>query len=663
MSEKESALALARFRLDSWLSPANAADSSTPRRAKFGLVCALLFMLAFGVRLLYWQDSLSQIIRNDLPLNGMTQLYEDQAKQIREQGGILYPAGQTDTSDARMVAHPPGYSILMAAVLGAFGGFDTGLRVIQILADASAAVIVMLIAAELFPLAVAIIAGTLVALSPHFAYFSMLIVPDSMVALPILLAVYLIIRATRRPGLLIVIAAGALVGLSCWLRSNALMLAPFLVLAVWLLFDRTRRLRYSVALIAATILAIAPITLRNWIVYHEFIPISLGAGITFMKGIADYDEAGRFGLPLTDGQTVEKEAEWYGKPEYARHLWVPDGVERERDRFARGLSIVRENPGWFLTVMLHRMGFMLRYNDFRRQNIRHNTTIAPTISASPNFGHGLAIPAGTTPMWFNSPEDLMANGTVLSPQAEVSLANDGHTLQVAGDDSEYGTLFASAPIAIHRKTDYVLTLSVYLDQEPMAVKVQAADPRIILAIVSIPAVDRRVLRMARRSTAEPGSTAWQLRTVMQVPFASGDVSEVRAVFSNNGVISQRPLALVDRAEMFEVGPTPHLWTRYPRAVVRAVQNNLYKTERLLPLVIIGVGLLVFARRRNALVTLLVVPCYYLLFHSAFHTEYRYILAMHYFLFVIAAVTLYCAGAAIKKGARLGVNRVRNGLAI
>jgi hypothetical protein len=109
--------------------------------------------------------------------------------------------------------------------------------------------------------------------------------------------------------------------------------------------------------------------------------------------------------------------------------------------------------------------------------------------------------------------------------------------------------------------------------------------------------------------------------------------------------------------MFAIGPTPHLWTRYPRAIVRAIQKNLFKTERLLPLILIGVGLLAASRRGDTLVILLVVPCYYLLVHSAFHTEYRYILAIHYFLFVMAALTLYCGGVVIKRVTLWGITRM------
>ena len=73
---------------------------------------------------------------------------------------------------------------------------------------------------------------------------------------------------------------------------------------------------------------------------------------------------------------------------------------------------------------------------------------------------------------------------------------------------------------------------------------------------------------------------------------------------------------------------------------------------------LGIILLAAARRWQVLLVLLVVPAYYLLVQSALHTEYRYILAMHYFLLAIAAVTLGCVGAAIKQASSLVVSRFR-----
>jgi cytochrome b subunit of formate dehydrogenase len=134
---------------------------------------------------------------------------------------------------------------------------------------------------------------------------------------------------------------------------------------------------------------------------------------------------------------------------------------------------------------------------------------------------------------------------------------------------------------------------------------------------------------------------------------------VRLVISNDRATTARPEIRITEIKLFSLGQTPYLWTRYPRLLVRGLQKNLFQTKILLPLVILGLGLLLWARRGRALIFLLTVPAYYLLIHAALSTEYRYILAIHYFFFILAAITLCGAGLAVKQGAQYFLNQFRS----
>jgi hypothetical protein len=565
-----------------------------------------------------------------------------------------------------MLIHPPGYPIMMTAFFkmsdepdkkSKLAEADRWMRVVQITVDSAASVLVFVIASELLPLAVAIIAGLLAGLSPHLAYYSLLVAPDSLAVLPILLAVYLIIRATKRPRLITVMAAGVMIGVSCWLRSNALLLAPFLSAVALLLFEAGKRWRYSIAMVGAAMIVISPVTIRNWAVYHRFIPLSLGAGITMMEGVAVFDKEGRFDLPANDAAARLKDVEWYGRQDYTDSLWVPDGIERDRARLKRALQAIRSDPAWFFRVMLRRMAFMLRYNDFEQQETLF-TTIAPTVLASPNFGHKLEPDGEMIRVWSNSAAELMASGTIISPGAKVSLT-DYETLEILSDNANYGDQFASALIPVREDTDYVLSIAVRLEQGPVEIKIGTTDSRVDLASVPAPEAERK--RSAKKETEEVGGIASGDGRPMKearLHFASGDQQQVRLLFYNNGASPSPKSMRVGRAEMFEVGPTPNLWTRHPRALIRGLQKNIFKTDTMRLLIIAGICLLALAGRTRALLMLLAVPAYYLLVQSAFHTEYRYILAIHYFLFVIAAVALYCIAVAIWQGASRGYGLAR-----
>jgi len=102
---------------------------------------------------------------------------------------------------------------------------------------------------------------------------------------------------------------------------------------------------------------------------------------------------------------------------------------------------------------------------------------------------------------------------------------------------------------------------------------------------------------------------------------------------------------VGRAPLYALGPAAHAWTRYPRLVVAGAQK-LFITAVMLPLALAGLLVLARDKKWRALVVLLAVPVYYLCVQSALHTEYRYVLAVHYFLFAAAAAALCRAGQKI-----------------
>jgi hypothetical protein len=577
-------------------------------------------------------------------MSSIARRYQSEAQRMVNEGGILFPRTPVDPGDARLILHPPGYSAFVAAIYNVFGESDAPVRAAQIIIDALSAIIVFLIALEVFNKHIAVIAGILVALSPHFAHYSLWLSPDTLPILPIVIAVYLIIKASKRPKVMTIVGAGALLGLSCWLRANGLLLAPFLAVATWILVERGKRAGYAMALLGATILVISPITIRNWILYHRIIPISVDSGLALVEGIAEYDDAGRFGLPRYDGEALKKDIEWHNRPEYAGNLWSPDGIDRDGHRFRRGLDVIRSNPSWFAGVMLRRGMFMLRYDSPRNDKWPWTTATASPVALDAPFGHNIAPGEHSQDSWSATASDLIAGGTVLTTQSQTVLLTDRDTMQVTGDDSEFGDQFASEPIVVGQATDYVLTLSANLISGPAAVKVTSVDRRITLASAIVTSAHEKKAKHER--TGEPEDTNNQHQGKLHLPFASGDRTRVLLVISNNGAAGSNPIVEINQVRLQKLGQTPQLWTRFVRRLVRGIQRNIYVTSILLPLVLIGTALVLVAGRARIALTLMAVPAYYLVVHSAIHTEYRYILPIHYFLFSFVAISIYCAGTVI-----------------
>jgi 4-amino-4-deoxy-L-arabinose transferase-like glycosyltransferase len=319
---------------------------------------ALVFAAAFGVRLLCWRDVRFEAYRVQ---TSVAENYKHLARLLGENGAASFYDPGSPTSEPDLLGHPPGYPFVLASVYAVCGESDAGVQVFQAACDALAAALVFLVAAELLTFGVGVVAGALAALAPQFCWNALTLLPDTLAVLPLLAAVWLLVRARAGRPVLKALGAGALVGLSCWLRANALLLAPFVALvAVPFLSAKGRRARPALALVAGALVAVAPLTLRNAVVFGHFIPVSLGAGQTLVEGIADYDPSHRFGLPDTDLGLTRMEAAEAGRPEYAAALFTPDGVERDRWRTRRALAVIAENPAWFAGVMLRRAGSMLR---------------------------------------------------------------------------------------------------------------------------------------------------------------------------------------------------------------------------------------------------------------------------------------------------------------
>src|ERR1044072_852105 len=287
-----------------------------------------IFLVAFGVRLLNWQASGNEplVVQSSVAEN-----YKQLARLIRTNGfSSLYDAASS-TNNPDLLGHPPGYPILLALLYNLGGESDRVTQLLQILFDSFSVVLILLIAFELFQPSIAVVGSLLCALAPQFSWNSLPLLPDSLAGFPILLAMYLLVRTRKddtnsREILLSFFFAGALLSLSCWLRAKAPLLPVFLLLAFPVLRKKRQRLQPAVVFLAGALLVIAPLTIRNAIVFGKFIPVSLGAGQTLLEGLADYDTNGSLGLQQTDVELVRAEAADYNRPDYFPSPFKPDGT-------------------------------------------------------------------------------------------------------------------------------------------------------------------------------------------------------------------------------------------------------------------------------------------------------------------------------------------------
>lgn len=544
---------------------------------------------------------------------GMTRIFYRPLAEPLIRGDVkTFLTGSNPPNDATVVGHPPGYPLLLAIFSRTFSTPEPALQLFQVIVDCFAVVLVFLIALEFFATTQAFLAGVVVAVAPNIAFYSLLLIPDALVVAPVLLSLLLIIRAYKQPTILKIIACGALLGLSCWLRANVLLLAPLFACLVLALF-RVHRLRYATLLIASAVLVVSPITLRNYLVFRHFIPISLGSGMVLTEGIAEYDLENRFHLSASDTGVSLDEARKSNRPDYATGLWNVDGIEREKRRTSEALEIIKAHPFWYFSTAAR-----------RAKKIVEPDPLLPEMTVIPRSRVSLADTQGleTQLNWSQTPVQFLSSAPEMVRELRYSLDASQQQLEFTAPEGVYPELVRTSEIPVDLQTTYKLSVPVKTEQG-----------RIILNVIDS---DRRVLATAM--TPDPitnrNATAQPEREVV-IPFDSGRANKVSLVVI--GVAA--PIWSFGTIELFRVGRSPASFRAPFRRILYAAQQIL-GSGWLLPFALLGILMLALAKRGRELAWLLAVPCYFVLASSLTHMEHRYIMVIYYLLPILAVVPIY-----------------------
>ncbi|MBI3653086.1 MAG: glycosyltransferase family 39 protein [Acidobacteria bacterium] len=339
------------------------ATQETFRRRTKLILALLIFLLSFATKSLQAVDLASVMYTAEQPFGGLTDTYDSRAVGILNGEGLL---GPYDINPRRTVwiAQAPGYPVFLSAVYKLTSRDFYKVQLLQNLLNSLSPVLIFFIAGRLISWRVGMGVGLLAALSHHLSHISNFILPDALCALPILAAVYLLCltRSVRRYDYWLFAAAGFLFGIATWLRPQPMLLAPFFLVMLLLISTPRRRLLKRAALMMVVALAvIAPITIKNYVVYGEFIPVSIGTGLNLWEGLGEASNYA-YGTVAKDEEVAEQDAIYYGQPRYAGAWSTPDGIKRDRDHVKRSLAIITAHPVWYAGVMLRRIRDMMKYS-------------------------------------------------------------------------------------------------------------------------------------------------------------------------------------------------------------------------------------------------------------------------------------------------------------
>ncbi|MEJ2721015.1 MAG: tetratricopeptide repeat protein, partial [bacterium] len=181
-------------------------------------------------------------------------------------------------------------------------------------------------------------------------------------------------RAGRKrfPVWLIFLLAGVSLGFAGLGKPNVLLFAPFGLLWILTGFEKrylTGRWRSGVLFVAGVVLAVMPITVRNYIVSGDFVLVSSNAGVNFFIGNND-QASGIFNLPPgsgLDNARLYLSSRDAAEQAMGREKLKPSEVSRYWS--GRAVSFLKERPGEALRLSLRK--FLLFWNHYEIPN-HHN---------------------------------------------------------------------------------------------------------------------------------------------------------------------------------------------------------------------------------------------------------------------------------------------------
>jgi 4-amino-4-deoxy-L-arabinose transferase-like glycosyltransferase len=254
--------------------PAPRASISFLRRVSLRLGLVIIAAIAIAVRLA------ALVATPDLPLTSDPADYDLHARTIADTGG--YPGSHFTTAGGPSAVRPPGFTYLLGAVYAVTGDSVTAGRVTQALLGAAAAVLVALIALELFGRRPAIVAGLLTAVFPPLVLDGITLFTEPLFVALELAAVLAVLLWRRTSHFGWVLAAGVATGLAILTRPNALLVLVVLAIAAresgpW---RSLRTWRAPAVVTCCALLVVLPWTIRNAFAFDSFVLVSNQDGYT-----------------------------------------------------------------------------------------------------------------------------------------------------------------------------------------------------------------------------------------------------------------------------------------------------------------------------------------------------------------------------------------------
>ena len=270
-----------------------------------------------------------------------------------------------DPTRTELAQYPPAFPALLALIYKVGGDRSAySAQIVLWFADFILSFLLIAgIALTAFGVRAAIASCFLLAFSALFAMYSAYPSADIPATWFVLGGNWVLLLAFQRKNVWLALAAGVLLGISCWLRVNPLYLCVGWAIVFFAVLRETRplKLKMSVAVVTGTVILISPIVVRNYLVFPDFTPTGGTIGTNLWEGLGETELGRANGFQCYDDQLLEHERKKYGWPADMKvDLQWPDGIRRDNERTRVSLAFIRQHPMLQAGAMLRRMWGMLK---------------------------------------------------------------------------------------------------------------------------------------------------------------------------------------------------------------------------------------------------------------------------------------------------------------
>jgi len=337
----------------------------TERRALL-VTAAIIFAAAWVLRLVYVLQLRGSPLA-DFPI--VDELYHVEWARALAGG---------DWIGSEVFFRAPLYPYSLGAVFSIFGENLLAARIVQSLYSALVPVALYFLGRRVFGERVARLGAAVAAFYPFFIYFTNELLIVTLVVLLDVVALNAVLRAEERPSRGRWFAAGAILGASAIARPNVLVFLPALLVWMWWRGaapdaataaspdgrSRARRAGWAFALVLLGVaVVVAPVTVRNYAVGGDLVPIASQGGVNFYIGNNSESDGASAVMPVLGEAWQNEDAVRIAEVNEGRKL-LPSEVS---DFWYRaGREYIRTEPGGAARLYLRK--FVLFWDSYELAN-------------------------------------------------------------------------------------------------------------------------------------------------------------------------------------------------------------------------------------------------------------------------------------------------------